>query len=578
MIVHSSFNSRILSVSAVATFVVILSFQNCSEQGFATNSLSTSAAVAPPLPQVPTASPPPSASDSPIAQPISRTLAQVESERKAAWTPKNPYWEVVYDGTDTPADHVSGAFMWDNPIDDDWFDPLFSGASSYLDQFRLNTPAKGFLTVDRTFGKNYKTGSIYRRDEWLDSNFVHALFGITLEFRVKILPNSQQDAFFVNYVANECTSSFALSGNTSFSSVGSISSGDITGRNNTGRRAVDTTSDFVTYRMIRAPLATTYQVYIVNYANNSASDLDLKPISFTKLIDGQCLDSLKVGFGPGAKFPYLQIGDNSNDSDLNAAYILDFVRYRRDAISPDSSLQSLRERRPPALPPKATMNESILYDTGHLGSVSGGYFAAVPVNTPAVLNLLGEAVLLGGAHGSIQKSGKYAQLNTGSNLHADVEISHPRGLTDEGSFTIEARLKFFPEAGQRGFRISHLDTLGSVSVYFSPDKVETALGTKPAGFQSYKMSTTDDFHTYRLVRKAGELYAHLYVDDDPVPKIVDQHLSAETESRGYAYNPVLSFGAYKIYPEPFVFPVKTTSTNVLIDFIRWHGSAFAPAN
>ena len=64
--------------------------------------------------------------------------------------------------------------------------------------------------------------------------------------------------------------------------------------------------------------------------------------------------------------------------------------------------------------------------------------------------------------------------------------------------------------------------------------------------------------------------------DNPIDDVGPQHLSAEIESRGFAYNPVLSFGAYKIYPEPFVDPVKTTSANVLIDYIRWHGSAYSP--
>ncbi len=493
-------------------------------------------------------------------------LAELESKRNEVWRPKHPFWEVVYDGVDTPGDNVPGPFMWDNPIDDDWFDPLLFGENVFLDQFRLNTPGRGLLTVDRNYLATGKTGSLFRRDEYLAPSFTRALFGITLEVRVKLMAKSQPDSFFINYVGSDCTISVSLSGATALSSVGTIASGSIYG-NHSGHIAFDTTSDFVTLRLVRGPQFKTFSVYVVAYASPDA----IKPAQFQKLHDGTCDSGFKVGSAPGINFPYVQVGDNSNDAGKNASYILDFVRYRRDAILPEDPLQSLQSRTPPALPDPPVGNDenSFLY----------GFFGDVPVDSPEAKFLMGQSVIVGGPTTSFKPSGLQGviQLQTGNNGHADIEIGKPFGLVDQGGFTIEARLKALPDHGQRGFRISFLDQLGSVSMFISADRVETALGTKPAGFQSHRMDTTDGFHIYRIVRKAGELYAHLYVDNDPVPVIVDQHLSAETESRGFDANPILSFGGFRIYPEPFVLPVKTTSANILIDYIRWHSSSHAPS-
>lgn len=108
---------------------------------------------------------------------------------------------------------------------------------------------------------------------------------------------------------------------------------------------------------------------------------------------------------------------------------------------------------------------------------------------------------------------------------------------------------------------------------FSKDKVELPLGIKNVGYkdigyQAAKMNTTNQFHTYRIVRQAQQMYSHLYIDNNPVPILFDQHLEAtggvaisEQASAiefGHMFNPGIGKG------------------HVLIDYIRWSPTAFAP--
>lgn len=556
------FNMKsLLLVAALAMTIVV--FQNCSQDYNAVQPRSPASSQT----SIPSLDndPPTTNTNVETRRTVQERMADLQKRRLKEWTPKNPYWEVYWDGSDTPGDNVAGPFMWDNPVDDDWFDPLLNGSSVYMDQFRLNTPSRGFMTVDRTSGANYKTGSIFRRDEWLWPEFIRAIYGITIELRVKLLRSSGVDAFSINYVGADCTVSVALSGASAKSSVGTISSGSIYG-GHTNHRALDTTSDFITLRLVRGPNFSNFEVFVVAYADPDAS----MPASYSNVHVGTCDPQFKVGSAPAASFPYIQIGDNSNEPHHNAAYVIDFVRYRRDAIFPNQPLASIHGRVPVTLPATAPKNEDALY--------TGGYYGDVPVDSSAVRNGLSKDARLYGGAGPWKSSGStgVALLDTSGDKYSDFEIIHPHGLPDKGAYTIEARLKLLPESGDRGFRISHLDALGSVSLYLSPKKVETGMGTKPAGFLKHAMNTTDDFHVYRIVRTAGSLYAHVYVDNDPVPVIVDQHLSAETESRGFEANPILSFGGYRVYPEPFVFPVKTTHTKILIDYIKWHPAAYAP--
>jgi hypothetical protein len=147
-------------------------------------------------------------------------------------------------------------------------------------------------------------------------------------------------------------------------------------------------------------------------------------------------------------------------------------------------------------------------------------------------------------------------------------------MTGKGDITIEARVKVLPSTDPRGFTIMLSDEMGTVSLMFSATKVETGLGVKNVGWrdigiQSFAMDTTSDFHVYRLVRQAHQLYAQLYVDDNPIPVITDQHLEASTGMSLTPSDVYLEFGA-ALRPGP------TLNGQAHIDYIRWAPTAFSP--
>lgn len=558
-----------LLVVAVGIAGLLVFFQNCTGL-----SAKSPAAIARGL-----SSPAPSPSPLPVDDEPTLSYAErraaLDTQRLREWTPTHPYWEVFWDGEDTPADNVPGPFMWDNPIDDDWYEPLVSGYDYYWVPFRLNTyyttASRGFMTVDRTFaiGSNQKTGSIFRRDEYLDPEFTHALYGVTIELRVKLLSTSGKGAFFINYVGRDCTASVALSGSTADSPVGEISSGSVYG-NHTNAKAFDTTTDMVTLRLVRNPGVPTFDVYLVAYADKNAN----KPITFQKIHEAACLSEYKVGSSFWVHFPYIQIGDNSNESHSNAAFIIDYARYRRDAVHPNEILPSVHPRTPVPLPESGT--DEHLFTSGYLGVYSGGYFGEGLPWTDANASVMGKIQPRGTVSTFSQQSDGIMRLLAGPEKKnsVDIEVLHPKGIVDGGAWTMEVRAKVHSTSGERGFRMAYMDTYGAITLFLSPGKVETALGTKPAGFLSYTMDTTDRFHIYRLVRKAGDIYAQLYIDNDPIPKIVDQHLSAESENAGR--NPSLWFGTVEIFPQATGWPRLWTHGDIDVDYVRWHGYAIAP--
>lgn len=567
-------NKKIGTLLAVTLIALFFLFQNCSSKfsGFSQNATTAQATRDPDgdddINQNPT--------DTPFKKSVAERLAELEVKRRYDWLPKNGNWDVYWDGSDTPADNVAGPYMWDCPVDDDWWNPLIWGDEHFYDQYRLNTPSRGFMTVDRKFMNQRKTGTLFRRDEYLDPDFAHAVYGITYEVRVKLGLNSDKDSFYINYVGKDCTMSVSLSGSSPDARLGMIASGGVVEQraldgslnNHTGHRELDTTSDFITLRLVRGPNAPNYEVFLVNYSYPD----DGMPYSSRKLLDGVCDPGFKVGSYEAVRFPYIQIGDNSGSPDSNANFIVDFVRYRRDAVLPTTPLPGVLPRTPPPLPQQAPYKDDHLF--------TAGYFGDTNVTSQFVKSYLGSTVLIGGNWNAFKDSGTpgIIHLETGADGHTDIETDHPYGLTNGGDFTIEMRLKTLPGHGDRGFRLYWLDVVGATSFYISPNRIETMLGFKPAGVLKHMMNTADDFHIYRLVRRAGEMYAYVYVDNDPVPVIVDVHLSAEVESKGWQHNPIIHFGAFKVYPEAYVSPVKTTTANLLIDYIRWHGYAYAPAN
>src|SRR5207249_4278947 len=85
------------------------------------------------------------------------------------------------------------------------------------------------------------------------------------------------------------------------------------------------------------------------------------------------------------------------------------------------------------------------------------------------------------------------------------------------------------------------------------------------GQASLGMDTTDAFHTYRLTRDTDGLYWSLYVDNNSVASIADQHSGGSL------------IGFSRIWFGDINFPVPANAPDVQIDYIRWHEGANAPA-
>ena len=149
------------------------------------------------------------------------------------------------------------------------------------------------------------------------------------------------------------------------------------------------------------------------------------------------------------------------------------------------------------------------------------------------------------------------------------------GLPDKGAITIEARIKVLPDSDHRGFSLYLRDRMGTLGFLLSPDKAELAVGIKnvgfyrdiPIGMRRAIRDTTDGYHTYRIVRPANSFYAYLYIDNDPIPALYDQHLDA-------------SQGALVTQPAPAIVFGDTLNNwgrgHVLIDYIRWTHTGYGP--
>jgi hypothetical protein len=148
------------------------------------------------------------------------------------------------------------------------------------------------------------------------------------------------------------------------------------------------------------------------------------------------------------------------------------------------------------------------------------------------------------------------------------------GLPNKGAITIEARIKVM-HMDERGFSMYLRDHMGTLGFLLSPDKVELAVGIKntgyyrdiPIGMRRALLDTTDDYHIYRIVRPANSYYAYLYIDNNPIPSLYDQHLDASQSGLLGQPPPTIEFGDTLN---------NWGKAHVMIDYIRWTYTAYAP--
>ncbi len=455
------------------------------------------------------------------------SLADIRNQN---WATSYDGWEVLFDGTDTPADNVPQQLVWDNPFDDDWNEPRVASSS-----IAFNTPSPGFYTIDRATNPldHQKNGNIMRRDE-----FLSAADGLTLETRFKVNPNSSQDAIFLTLL-NDAGSI------TVFFSPGAVklaSSGSVPVVNPRAVATFDTMS-FHTYRVVWLPHSLAVSVYVDGQS--------------TPLVQGLAYTEPRVGSSTNIDFPFILFGDNSQNPNFNASFVLDYLKYRRGAYQWLSKLDPILPRVVPPLPSPASSSEQFtaFFDGSHT-PLSLGYQAQ------------------GSSAAWTPLSGGYMDFNSLSSGAGTFAIVDPvPTLVNKDGTTIEMRAKVMPDSPDRGFTLTFLDEMGSVSLTLSKQKVETLLGLKPAGYQSYPVNLTDDFHIFRLVRPAHSMYAYLYLDDNPDPVIYDQHLDASTEVHGFPVQPYMQFGSLGYVDR---FRSGSLVGHVVIDYIRWHDGASAP--
>jgi hypothetical protein len=470
-------------------------------------------------------------------------MSQLNLNRYWSWVTTFGPWEVFYDGTGTAVDGVPMSHAWDNPVDDDGLEYHNAGHG-----FRFDTPSPGFLTVDRLFDYDPslqcegsqctpKGSVISKRDEFLRRDA-----GFTLEYRVKLFPDSHYRAFNAYYGMERESPQNAGTVIGIFLSPGALEAGGFRTPNATRPDPLDATS-FNTFRIVQQPGQSDFNVYV----NNS-------PVPLHAIGNSSPVSSLA-----NHDDPYVIIGGESADKDELAHFTLDYVGYRRGAYPPGASMPAPRIRMPSPLPPSLPAQ---VQENFHPGL--DGTFLPEVIQTGVPPPVFGRHV--GTANGLTLLSGGTLDHNASET----IEIKPVPGLVNKGDVTIEARIKVMSGSQSRSFSIIHSDHMGTVRLVFSPDKVETALGEKnfgyrDIGYQAKAMDTTDDFHVYRLVRQARQMYWHLYVDNSPVPAIVDQHVDGST--RGELF---IGMGHAHRSGD------NENEGRVLIDYVRWAPSAYAP--
>ena len=110
-------------------------------------------------------------------------------------------------------------------------------------------------------------------------------------------------------------------------------------------------------------------------------------------------------------------------------------------------------------------------------------------------------------------------------------------LCGNDHLSIEFRMKFLPDApganSEDAFGVKILDQLGTMQLIMDTNSVKLGLGVKYIGRSTpLMMDTTDDFHTYRIVRKRNDPYVYLFVDGYERAAIPDFKLTTVQRNAG----------------------------------------------
>ena len=430
--------------------------------------------------------------------------------------PGHPYWEVFWNGYDTPADRCPTWGIWDNPIDDDGM-AIFAAGGGYL----LNTPP-GMMTVDRSdpAWRDYPVGSVVsKRDE-----FLRPEDGFTIEVRVKLHKPTAENGFQIYYRdLNGTCYGLHLSPDKVRGGGYGTRSGPVI------EIPFGTMDAFHTYRMVVPPNSRTWKAYINGKFVFQAEANDFRVTSLH-------IDDV---------YPTVIVGGEKGNNTTH--FTIDYIGYRRGTFPPGPVVPLPRTRKPHPLPPPLPREQWF--------SWNDAVVHCYPSHIPRPILPF------------VFKSARPAYNTYVASLDPPVK--------SKGDYTVEWTVMVESDCEPRGFSSYIRDGMGTLGILWSPDKVELSLGVKnvgwykdiPIGIRRVPMVTTDRPHKYRIVRPANSLYAHLYIDDKPIPSLYDQHLDA-------------SIGQLFDAPMPSLLWGDTLNNwgkgHVTIHGLRWSNTAFAP--
>ncbi|MBI4133179.1 peptidoglycan-binding protein [Candidatus Uhrbacteria bacterium] len=465
------------------------------------------------------------------------------AKRREDWATQfeGSQWDNIYNGTDSAADNVPNPFRWMSAIDDDWNFNWWNGEPLFNATFRLNSPGRGLMYVNRAYNSadQNKTGNIWTEDPVLQSASSE---GVTIEASVELLPESQKDAFVFNFVNEK--------GAVNWTVALTPSHNEQTGRVRVG---IGDASDNIFSYDITPHVLHTVRV-IQSPAHGSTFALHVY------------IDGAEAGYGEVSRlplgtsdqqtffyYPRVLIGDTSNAPDMNAAYILDYAKYRRGEIAPNQGLTALSSRSAPALPPAASSAEAF----------SGALSSLAEFNA----RISGGASLVAGPDGK-----------TLWNATSNVMLCNPPGTSGTSGATVEAKLKVHPGSDPYQWALNYVDGMGSATFSVSENGITMNSGTTGVGLTTHSLDLTDGYHVIRLVRPASSVYAYLYVDGIAVPVISDYHIGgdktpATCRFAGQSANESRLFFGQLDYPVPS----QSAKPNVEVEYVRWNGVPAAPA-
>ena len=352
---------------------------------------------------------------------------------------------------------------------------------------------------------------------WRRDELLTAATGLVAAFRVKILPHSGDHGVMFHFMDDRhaFTLEFGPQMINFYSTIAALTPVASQKRRNTS---------VTTFKLIKHPNSGIVELWAGDYRLFSRAVLQPGSNPYYSPINAERgFIASRIGFGDY---------NNASDNGQTGAYEVTYFRYRR---ADDRVL-----RKGPALPPQQICNSAPAWKRIH--SQSTETFNTAIVRMTDVLP-------------------DVAPKKFGRSFKFSMKLDPNAKSTD-------------------GFSFDYYDRLGGVILTIYPERIELKANIKPVrpavvippGFDGYNLNS------YRLVRSANGLYWNLYLNENPVPVIVDVRSSGL-----YVPSPGLFWGPFKT-PEfdeldPGVNTIARQPSRgyAYVPNIEWIDEALAPA-